>query len=247
MAVSKRLRYEVLRRDNHTCRYCGAAAPDVKLTVDHIVPETLGGTDEASNLVAACQDCNAGKSSSTADAALVEDVDQDAMRWSNAMKRAAETQRGQRQDLEFAVTHLGTWWEDVWLTDDKYPLVVDGAWHWKADPDRTYTWGVEVNDAVIALFDTEDEAWEYADRRRERYIPPRPDDWRAAAAAWLQAGITDHDYVPLMEMVRDNGGHVSWDQKWKYFAGCVWNVLRERQEIASDLLEVDDGGGNATQ
>ena len=28
MAVSKRLRYEILRRDNHTCRYCGASAPD---------------------------------------------------------------------------------------------------------------------------------------------------------------------------------------------------------------------------
>lgn len=35
MPVSKRLRYEVLRRDSHTCRYCGGAAPDVKLTVDH--------------------------------------------------------------------------------------------------------------------------------------------------------------------------------------------------------------------
>lgn len=23
MAISKRLRYEILRRDNHACRYCG--------------------------------------------------------------------------------------------------------------------------------------------------------------------------------------------------------------------------------
>lgn len=36
MAVSKRLRYEILRRDNHTCRYCGGAAPDVVLTEDAI-------------------------------------------------------------------------------------------------------------------------------------------------------------------------------------------------------------------
>lgn len=27
MAVSKRLRHEVMRRDNHTCRYCGGGAP----------------------------------------------------------------------------------------------------------------------------------------------------------------------------------------------------------------------------
>ena len=32
MAVSKRLRFEILRRDNHACRYCGQMAPDVKLT-----------------------------------------------------------------------------------------------------------------------------------------------------------------------------------------------------------------------
>lgn len=46
MAVSTRLRYEILRRDNHQCRYCGGTAPDVKLTIDHVIPETLGGNDD---------------------------------------------------------------------------------------------------------------------------------------------------------------------------------------------------------
>lgn len=41
MSVSKRLRFEVLRRDNHTCRYCGSSAPEVKLTIDHVVPVAL--------------------------------------------------------------------------------------------------------------------------------------------------------------------------------------------------------------
>ncbi|WP_075737496.1 HNH endonuclease [Streptomyces acidiscabies] len=63
MAVSKRLRYEILRRDNHTCRYCGASAPDVPLRVDHVTPVALGGTDTPDNLVAACEPCNSGKSS----------------------------------------------------------------------------------------------------------------------------------------------------------------------------------------
>lgn len=63
MAVSKRLRYEVLRRDNHTCRYCGATAPDVPLRVDHVTPVALGGTDTPDNLVTACEPCNSGKSS----------------------------------------------------------------------------------------------------------------------------------------------------------------------------------------
>lgn len=43
MAVSKRLRFEVLRRDNHACRYCGATPPDVVLTIDHVVQTALGG------------------------------------------------------------------------------------------------------------------------------------------------------------------------------------------------------------
>jgi 5-methylcytosine-specific restriction endonuclease McrA len=62
VSVSKRLRYEVLRRDDHACRYCGHTAPDVPLTVDHVIPVALGGTDEPENLVTACKDCNAGKS-----------------------------------------------------------------------------------------------------------------------------------------------------------------------------------------
>lgn len=89
MAVSKRLRYEVLRRDNHACRYCGAAAPDAKLTIDHVTPVALGGTDTANNLVTACADCNGGKTSTTPDAPLVANVADDALRWANAMKQAA--------------------------------------------------------------------------------------------------------------------------------------------------------------
>jgi hypothetical protein len=90
MAVSRRLRFEILRRDGHTCRYCGASAPDVKLTVDHVVPTALGGGDQPSNLVTACEGCNGGKSSIPADAALVANVATDALRWSRAIQAAAD-------------------------------------------------------------------------------------------------------------------------------------------------------------
>lgn len=99
MAVSKRLRYEVLRRDNHSCRYCGATAPDVKLTVDHVVPVALGGTDEPSNLVTACAGCNSGKSSTTPNAQQVQDVAQDALRWQRAIAEAGRLQRAGRANL----------------------------------------------------------------------------------------------------------------------------------------------------
>lgn len=97
MAVSKRTRFEVLKRDNHSCRYCGASAPDVRLTVDHVVPVALGGSDKPDNLVAACQDCNAGKASTSPDAAVVEDVKQVDLAWAGAMQRAADLLSKQRQ------------------------------------------------------------------------------------------------------------------------------------------------------
>lgn len=93
MAVSKRLRYEVLRRDNHACRYCGAQAPEATLVVDHVMPVALGGADKAENLVAACRDCNAGKSASNPDAHLVSDVADDAIRWASAIELASKRQK----------------------------------------------------------------------------------------------------------------------------------------------------------
>ena len=114
MAVSKRTRYEVLRRDNHTCRYCGGTAPDVKLTVDHVTPLALGGSDKPDNLVAACRDCNAGKSSTTADAALVADVDQKALEWGAAIARYNQIQGQERQARSEYVEAFDHEWS-AWL------------------------------------------------------------------------------------------------------------------------------------
>ena len=110
MAISKRIRFEVLRRDDHTCRYCGASAPDVQLTVDHVNPIALGGADTPSNLVASCADCNAGKSSSTPDAALVEQVDADAWRWSAAMTEAARRLQAEHDALRSVLCNFELNW-----------------------------------------------------------------------------------------------------------------------------------------
>lgn len=100
MAVSKRTRYEVLRRDNHTCRYCGGTAPDVVLTIDHVTPVALGGSDAPGNLVAACKDCNAGKSSTSPGSVLVENVADDTIRWALARKAAADELTLEREAAE---------------------------------------------------------------------------------------------------------------------------------------------------
>lgn len=60
-AVSKRVRFEVFKRDKFTCQYCGCAAPDVILHVDHIEPKSKGGSNNPLNLLTSCSSCNSGK------------------------------------------------------------------------------------------------------------------------------------------------------------------------------------------
>lgn len=60
--LSKKLRFRVLERAGFKCHYCGRKPPDVELHVDHVEAEALGGNSTEANLVAACADCNHGKS-----------------------------------------------------------------------------------------------------------------------------------------------------------------------------------------
>jgi hypothetical protein len=62
MAVSVRTRFEVFKRDDFTCQYCGKKSPEVVLEVDHIVPRAVGGGDDLVNLRTSCWACNSGKS-----------------------------------------------------------------------------------------------------------------------------------------------------------------------------------------
>ena len=59
--LSKKVRFEVFKRDGFTCQYCGAKAPDVQLNVDHIEPVSKGGTNDILNLITSCFSCNSGK------------------------------------------------------------------------------------------------------------------------------------------------------------------------------------------
>lgn len=128
MAIGRRLRFEILRRDGHTCRYCGAKAPDVALEVDHVIPTALGGSDEPNNLVAACQDCNQGKASIQPDSPIIEDVAEDALRWSKAMAQASVLMGLEREFLNADVEHFKTSW-------DAYTRSVERTEHVPAVPD----------------------------------------------------------------------------------------------------------------
>lgn len=61
VGISKRLRFEVFKRDSFTCQYCGRKAPEIVLQCDHINPVVAGGDNDILNLVTSCVDCNSGK------------------------------------------------------------------------------------------------------------------------------------------------------------------------------------------
>lgn len=186
MAVSKRLRFEVLRRDNHSCRYCGRSAPEVALTVDHVVPKALGGSDDPSNLVAACRDCNGGKSSVPADAPLIEDVAADAVRWARAIRQAAveaAQQSAERSDL------MG-WFNMIWC---------------------------DWTDWTGNVYDTPDGAF-------------------LSIPQFISAGVTKADLQELVTVAMNSRA----TDKWRYFCGCCWKLIKSLQERASEIVSQSD-------
>lgn len=189
MAVSKRLRFEIFRRDGFACRYCGGKAEDSELHVDHVVPESLGGGDEASNLVTACADCNRGKAAISPDQEMVDNVAEDSVRWARAMQEAADIANAEQERVDqYAGELAGAWLE--WRTDEG-----------RGDP-----------------FDL-------------------PNNWKQTADQFYSAGLSIADVTRLIEvtMIKPR-----LSQKWRYFCGCCWRTIRERQEVARSLIARDE-------
>ena len=59
--IPKKIKDSVLNRYDGKCGYCGKKP--LKLAVDHIWPVCLRGSDDPSNLMPACRECNNFKSS----------------------------------------------------------------------------------------------------------------------------------------------------------------------------------------
>lgn len=54
-------RRNLYRRDNSTCQYCGSRPGNQELSIDHVVPRSLGGKSSWENCALACLDCNRRK------------------------------------------------------------------------------------------------------------------------------------------------------------------------------------------
>jgi hypothetical protein len=60
MPINRATRQLVRQRSNFLCEYChsGEAGSTAVFTFDHILPQSLGGNDDAENLALACIRCN---------------------------------------------------------------------------------------------------------------------------------------------------------------------------------------------
>lgn len=58
--ASRRLAAIILERDGYACRHC---ATGEDLTIDHVIPESRGGTREPENMQTLCRRCNSRKGS----------------------------------------------------------------------------------------------------------------------------------------------------------------------------------------
>ena len=128
MAVGKRLRFEVFKRDGFQCQYCGRTPPLVVLNCDHIEPVSGGGGDDEINLITSCYDCNSGKS----DVPLGQVTRPIAAQMAEARERKEQVEAyGEllmelRHAEDSSIDGLGTYWNNQTHSADEQNLYVFG-------------------------------------------------------------------------------------------------------------------------
>ena len=111
VGISKKLRFDIFKRDGFKCQYCGTApSEEVILEVDHIRPVVDGGGNEIDNLVTACSDCNRGKGS-----ALLSNVPQSLEEKAELVREQEAQIRAYYEILEAKKTRKD---EEVWSIAD---------------------------------------------------------------------------------------------------------------------------------
>ncbi len=58
-------RRNIFARDKNSCQYCGKKFPTSELSLDHVIPRSVGGKSIWENIVCACTKCNVKKGGRT--------------------------------------------------------------------------------------------------------------------------------------------------------------------------------------
>ncbi|WP_214103196.1 HNH endonuclease [Acrocarpospora catenulata] len=255
MAIGKRLRFQIFRRDNFACRYCGlTATAGAVLEVDHVKPRSEGGRDVPTNLVTACEGCNSGKSDVPLGAPVVADVPQ-------ADFRAVLAAREPREDEEPVLDPLTEWACEM-------EVACGLRWHvYTVDAGLTvresHEFGVSLILAIACGY-TEDElvaATSQAGEAREtdlfRYLPERPDpretteeiDYYVDALAYLDSFIPLERRLLIWRVRLAAGDHQPTRSDLIRAAASMghWQVVeqgRDHEQLRDWLRHLPDGVGS---
>lgn len=233
MALRKKTRFEVFKRDSFTCQYCGVKAPDVVLELDHIEPKKESGSDDITNLITSCFDCNRGKGARTlSDNTVVE----------KKHAQATELQERRNQIAMMAEWHMSL----VDVVDDEVDAYVV-LWN-------TLSGGCTLTDAgrrgaarVIKKFGLGEalSALRIAHDQYVRYDNGQIDDASAENALVKVGGICYNRTLNLKEAAakslyyyfvrryRDQcSDHPPRWKLWEWYHANVDGVVSEREEVA---------------
>ncbi|MGB0757460.1 MAG: HNH endonuclease [Patescibacteria group bacterium] len=121
-ALSKKVRFEVFKRDKFTCQYCGRKSPDILLHIDHIEPVSKGGDNDIINLITSCQECNLGKSNNQlSDNSVIE-----------KQRRQVEDLQERREQIEL----MFAWKKSLSKLDEETIEMIKEYIHYKITPFR---------------------------------------------------------------------------------------------------------------
>ncbi|AKY02984.1 HNH endonuclease [Mycobacterium phage Dante] len=211
------MRFEILHRDGHACHYCGAKAPNAELTVDHIVPSSLGGSDDPTNLVTACQPCNSGKSSSNPDSSLVAEVSKDAERFAAAIKEVARQREAEAAEVK-------KWFSRAWF------LASDGLIDIYDEDEQLIARNCSIDVYMEPLDYPHVHTWRF---------PERDANWVSTVQSLIAAGL-ERDHIERLIGIA-MASRVGRKVKWRYFCGCAWKAVRELHTAAAELVRNEEG------
>ncbi len=236
--LSKRLRFEVFKRDHFACVYCGRTPPTVTLQIDHYEAVASGGSDDVSNLFTACEDCNLGKSDRPMDNALPqirpEEIDKLAERVEQ-MRQYQGWRREYERQLRLELPDIYEAWIDQFGGDR---VESEGRVHYESDVDFPsekvlieYLEQLPVSEILDAVRNT---GWRY----RKRDVEPI-ERWRLRPYFYsicknkIQRGdesrrqirVTWMDLlnkVPELETVRSEVATFQPKDPWRFCGAGIW-------------------------
>jgi hypothetical protein len=220
MAVTKKVRFEVFKRDKFTCQYCGRQAPDVVLQCDHIHPRAKGGTDDILNLVTSCVDCNQGKKHRTlSDDAAVKQ-----------RKKQLDLLQQKREQLEM----LMNWQRGMLDLEEQAVVGISELWSQMATGYQLTETGMANLKAWVVKYGTA-EVIEVMKISAVQYIRPDRKDPTKADKAGVEKAFS---YIPRICRCRKSTQDSPYIKDLLYIRGIIRNRCRcYRQWEVLPLLE----------